>query len=170
MKQEAQAFVAVARQLWDGEDPPEWVAVELARRAWLIAGPERHYSKQDRHEHNTLVFCLQYLTIWLIRVEAASAEMIGEEVPECIENLDAAITEVFDYLQEHRIPDQPRDGRRVICAGVCARVWRARVGKAQPYSTRLGAACEEYWIACGHSDESGTNWEHFLTGLGLSHP
>jgi hypothetical protein len=130
------AFASVARKLWDG-DPPEWVTTELARRAWLIAGPERHYSKQDRREHNTLVFCLQYLTMWLVRVEAASAEAIGEEVPECIENLDAAITEVFDYLQEHRIPDQPRDGRRVICAGVCARAGANVSAKPNPTALPL---------------------------------
>jgi hypothetical protein len=164
----AQPFAAVARQLWDGEQPPDWVAADLAHWALLIGGPERHYARQDRREHDTLVFYLQYLMIWLVRVEAASAELIGEEVPDCIEHLGEAITEVLEYLQEHRIPDQPRDGRRVICAGVCARIWRERVGKAQPYSVPLAAACEEYWIACGH--ESGTDWEHFLTSPGLSHP
>jgi len=96
-------------------------------------------------------------------------EMIGEEYPACIDDLDRALDELLPILAEgverpRRGPK--RDSRRHLCAAVCLGIWREVHGAPQPHSPKLWEACEAYWVACGHpANPSGhtKNWEDFLT-------
>jgi hypothetical protein len=94
----------------------------------------------------------------------------GLECPECVDTVLGALPELIDYLEAQVRPSRKGgrapDSRRLVCAAVCAEVWRLQHGDVQPFSQKLQAACEEYWQSCGNYETSTTgrlkNWEPFL--------
>jgi hypothetical protein len=89
---------------------------------------------------------------------ATTEEEFGFEVLDCIDAASTALTELRYFFEEQRRPARKAgpipDGRRKLCALVCADAWRCIHGTGQPYSRHLQEACEEYWQACGHPETS----------------
>jgi hypothetical protein len=106
---------------------------------------------------------------------ARAAKMAGEEYPRCIDDVTQALDELIPFLAKQvRQPKDGRrpDGRRHLCAAVCAAIWEELYGH-EPYSEKLWEAYELYWQACDHPETSPVksrfrNWERYL--LQLSHP
>jgi hypothetical protein len=80
-------------------------------------------------------------------------KLLGEDPPLCIDATLQALEDLIPVLaqwveepQHHR----PVDLRLRLCALVCLRIWKKVHRKAQPDSRKLWAACEAYWVACGH--------------------
>lgn len=145
-------------------EPPEWLLAELRRFAPLIGS--RRYPPDDLSPAMAAIDCLdEQLDIY-----ATIEERFGLELPDCIDAASRALTELREFFEEQRLPSRKGgrrpDGRRKLCAGVCASAWRRLHGKVEPYSSKLQQACEEYWQACGQRETSTTgrlkNWQPFL--------
>jgi hypothetical protein len=169
----ASPFANVARLIASGKPQPEWLIPALEHYSRLVG--YRNPGPGDEGEERALLKAVQALEQWLAfeaRVYARIEKEFGFPAPTILDDTATQLLELADYLESQLRPPRKGgptpDSRLRVCAGICAEAWRRLHGEAQPYSTHLHTACEEYWIACGHSDESGTDWEHFLTGL--SHP
>jgi hypothetical protein len=157
----------VAAMIANGE-PPDWLLKELARFAPLVGG-RRSDDHEEREDLSRVLAAIDTLEHELY-IQALIEEAFGFETPECIDAASPVLFELREFFEEQRIPARrggpTPDGRRRICAGVCAGAWRRLHGKIEPYSVRLQDACEAYWLACGHAETSTTgrlkNWEPFL--------
>jgi hypothetical protein len=157
-------FTKVARILCGGP-PEEWVIPNLMKYARLVGLPRS--GPEDWEMERKGIECIQYLEDLL-----PGYALLGEYFGVDVSPLDDAMTnlhEVKEYLQVIIEPSRrggpTPDRRKRLCAMVCASTWKELQGEAQPYSTYLQAACEEYWRACGHTDDKSIDWEHYL-----SHP
>jgi hypothetical protein len=139
----------------------------LQQYADVIATTDEKPAKADKQELETLIFCARNLMIGL-DYEFATAELMhDEEGAEKLDELLSGVSAVLEYFKEQRPPQRhggPTPNRsREICAGVCAAIWRERVGKVEPISTYLWKACEAYWRACNRQPTpSEDSWEHYL--------
>jgi hypothetical protein len=153
----------VAAQLCPGP-PPDWVLARLRQNALLVGF---HIGTDNDDVELQLYASALYLRDWLpmyVRV----AKMIGEDYPDCIDPLTTALEELIPILAKDIRPPtahRPPDLRRRLCAAVCLGIWREVRGVEQPYSPKLWAACEAYWVACGHPPNPSGNvkrWERLL--------
>ena len=93
--------------------------------------------------------------------------LLDAETEADFENLSQGADGVIKYLKRnhlHPLKGKQADGRRYMCAVICDRIWAKVHDKHQPYSTKLHAAMEEYWLACGQTSAAGIDWEKVLTG------
>jgi hypothetical protein len=133
----------------------------------LIGG--RRANVDDNSDDRKMLEAARYLERWLPTYTIAEEEF-GLSIPDCVETVLINLPELIEYLESQmRLPRKggpSPDGRRLICAGVCAEIWRRHVGEMQPFSPKLQGACEEYWRACGNPETSAMsnlkNWERFL--------
>jgi hypothetical protein len=143
---------------------PEWLLEELARFAPLIGWPRN--PPDDLSPAMAAIDCLENELV----MYATAAERFDLELPDCIDAASTALVGLREFFEEQRRPARKGgptpDGRRKLCAGVCASAWRRLHDKVEPYSQKLQAACEEYWQACGQSETSTMgrlkNWQPFL--------
>jgi hypothetical protein len=142
----------------------EWVIARLRQNATLVGF--RSGTDDDDVERLLLQSAL-HLQNWL-PMYVRAAEMIGEEYPFCIDDVTTPLEELIPFLARHILQPKdgrPQDARLRLCAAVCLSIWRVVHGREQPYSEKLWAACETYWVACGHpSNPSGNvkRWEQHL--------
>jgi hypothetical protein len=153
----------VAEKLAKGP-PPAWVIDRLRENKPLVG---YHAGHGDDDVERLLFESALHLRDWLqmyVRLE----EMTGEEYPSCIDEVTTGLDELIPFLAKD--VDQPKDGRPTdgrlrLCAGVCLEIWREVHGKGQPYAPQLWAACEAYWVACGHPENPSGNekrWQRLL--------
>jgi hypothetical protein len=162
-------FAPVAK-LISLDDPPDRLTERLAHFAPLIGYRRNAGDDSAIVEVLKAIDCIESE----LRIYAQVQEKFDFlDLPECIDRASQALFEFRQFLEEQRRPSRKGgptpDGRRKLCAGVCAAAWRNVHGVAQPYSTKLQEACEAYWQACGHSETSSTgrlkNWEPFLRAV-----
>jgi hypothetical protein len=157
---------AVAEKLAIGP-PPAWVIERLCRYKPLVGHHTGH--GDDEVERLLLVSALN-LRDWL-QMYVRAGEMIGEEYPLCIDEVTTGLDQLIPILAEdiHQPKDgRPTDGRLRVRAGVCAEIWQDLHAIKQPYSERLWAACEAYWVACGHPENPSGNtkrWQRLLEAM-----
>ena len=160
---------AVAWSLAQGEPPPQWVTPLLFDQGRLING--RQPGPYDDDYTKKLIKKATDLERALSIYGEIESEY-GLPAGEAVEHASTALVELIDHLESELRP--PRrggptpDGRRRICAAVCAYVWRRLHGKVQRYSPRLQEVCEQYWKACGQPEtgdsskgNTAKNWEEF---------
>ena len=158
------AFDDVARMLADHEGLPS----VLAHYALLVGA--RKPTKDDDEGDKRLLEAARYLEEWLPQYTTGE-EALGISVPVCVHEVVDALPELTDFLESQiRAPRKggPNpDGRRKVCAAVCAEGWRLQHGAIHPYSAKLQEACELYWRSCDNPETSKgkgrlKNWEPFL--------
>ena len=165
MKADAKPTIEeVASILCKAAAPQEWVITRLRESAPYVG----YHAKNDNDDVERLLLeSALHLRDWLpmyLKLE----EMTGEEYPLCIDDVTNALDELIPFLASE--VDQPKDGRPPdgrlrLCAAVCLGIWRDIHGVEQPYSPKLWAACEAYWVACGHPQRLSGNvkrWERLL--------
>lgn len=164
----AQSFTAVALLLTNGTPPPEWLIPELERLSPII-GYHRTASPRDEAYDKEMIFAAKNLEQHLRTIVIAEEEFeLG--VTDCVETVLISLPEVIEFLEAQLRPPrkggQIPDGRKRVCAGVCADCWRRLHGAVQPSSPKLQAACEEYWQTCGHPGTSTASnlkhWKRYL--------
>jgi hypothetical protein len=145
----------------------EWVLSRLRQNRPLVG----YHAGTGNDDVERLLFeSALHLRDWL-PMYARAAEMIGEEYPTCIDDVTNALEELIPFLArdiERPKDGRPPDARLRLCAAVCMSIWRDVRGVEQPYSTKLWAACEAYWVACGHPAKLSGNvkrWEEHLLDL-----
>ena len=156
----------VAMALCKGAAPPDWIVARLREWVSLIADTTKDQGDDDidRLLFKSALHLQRLLPLYTVRVY----EMIGEEYPACIDDLDGALDELIPILAEgvERPKRGPKlDPSRHLCAAVCAAIWCEVWGKPQPHSPTLWEACEAYWVACGREEYSSAhikNWEDYL--------
>jgi hypothetical protein len=164
MKADAKPTLEEVAALLCPGPPPEWVLDRLRQNAPLVGF--RTGTDNDDVELQLYASAL-YLRDWLpmyVRV----AEMIGDQYPPCVDEVTTALEELIPILAKDIRPPtdgRPPDLRLRLCAAVCLGIWREVRGVEQPYSPKLWAACEAYWVACGHPLNPSGNvkrWERLL--------
>jgi hypothetical protein len=160
-------IVQAAKLLTKDGDVPDWLVEELWLMARLIRGEK---DKPGDGDVSLAIAVIDVLEHELSVVEAAE-ETFGLETDERVEVASNALYELREFFEElrvHRGKGGPMpDGRRKLCAAVCADIWKKLWGEVQPYSPKLQQACELYWLACGHSESSSEggelrSWERLL--------
>jgi hypothetical protein len=152
--------------LVNGNDP-KLLAVALADYSRLIGS--RRSNKDDDKDADALLLAARVLEE---KLPYYVQDHLGVLTRECIEEILIALPKLIEFLQAQVRPPrkggQSPDGRRKLCAAVCAEAWRHyHHGEVQPFSSKLQEACEVYWQACGNpetGDASGSirNWERSL--------
>jgi hypothetical protein len=135
-----------------GADGVNGVVDELHQYEKLVGHWSGHDSNNDVEQ--TLFACALDLRDRLPRYEKMY-KLVGEEPPLCIEDTLQALESLIPFLAQWvdvPEPNRPVDLRLRVCARVCLRIWEKLHGKAQPDSRKLWAACEAYWVACGHPE------------------
>jgi hypothetical protein len=151
--------------------PVDWVMDRLRINEALVAGAKRNY---DDTVERLMFESALHLDRWLgmySRIE----RQFGIEMPDCIDQVSQGLDELIYFLAEQiKLPGKGGpipDGRRHLCAEVCAEVWQ-ELHSHQPRSEKLWEACEAYWLACGHAETSAVsrlrNWERYLLELSPS--
>jgi hypothetical protein len=145
---------------------PDWAVQELHKWVDLIASSrtEAHGDEIDRLMLESALNLQFLLPLYTVRVY----EMIGEEYPTCIDDVDQGLVELIPILTEGL--ENPKRGKkpdlsRHLCAAVCREIWGKVHGKPQPHSPKLWEACEAYWVACGrpaYPSRHIKNWEDYL--------
>jgi hypothetical protein len=144
--------------------PPGWVLDKLRQNAPLVG---YHTGVDNDNVEQSLLASALYLRDWL-QMYVRAADMLGEEYPLCIDDVTIHLEELIPFLAKdiHQPKDgRPPDLRLRLCAAVCLSIWRDVRGKEQPYSPKLWAACEAYWVACNHPAKKSGNvkrWEQLL--------
>jgi hypothetical protein len=158
-------FASVIAKL--GSNPPDWLPRVLAHYRPLICA--RKPSKDDDADDQRLLKAAQELERGL-RIYSLAEDASGLELPDCVDTVLGELPDLIAFLETQLRPSRKGgkapDSRRLVCAAVCAEVWRFQHGDVQPFSQKLQAACEEYWQSCGNYETSSTgrlkNWEPFL--------
>jgi hypothetical protein len=144
-------FDGVARAIINGEPPP-WLLPVLERFSPFIAGPAATDDVGD--EEKKMLDAARYLEKWLPMYVGLEEAGLGFECPECLEMVLQHLPELIEFLESDIEParkgGRPYDGRRRVCAAVCAEAWRLIHGRIEPHSIYLQRACGAYWRACGH--------------------
>jgi hypothetical protein len=159
----ADRFDDVASKLCKGS-VPDWAITRLQKNAPLV-GYHTHTISDD--VERVLFTSAIILRDWL-PLYAKAAEMLGEEYPDCIDDVSFALDELIPFLAqgvEMPMAHRPPDLRKRLCAGVCSGIWRGIHGIEEPSSPKLWDACEAYWIACGQPGNASGNmkhWERYL--------
>jgi hypothetical protein len=159
-------FGSVIAKLAKG-NPPDWLPRVLAHYRPLIRA--RKPSKDDDADDKRLLKAAQELERGL-RIYSLAEDASGLELPGCVDTVLGELPDLIAFLETQVRPPRKGgkapDNRRLVCAAVCAGVWRLQHGEVQPFSQKLQAACEEYWQSCGNYETSTTgrlkNWEPFL--------
>ena len=147
-------------------DPPDWLPRVLEHYSPLIGAA----NPDDRKDDKLLLDAARVLENGL-RTYSIAEDRFGLRCPECVDTVLGALPELIEYLETQIRPPQKGgklpDSRRLVCAAVCAEVWRLQRGEVQPFSATLQDACEEYWQCCGNTetgDAKGSirNWERCL--------
>jgi hypothetical protein len=168
MKADAKpVFEAVAEKLCKGSAVPDGVITRLLENAPLVG----YYTHTMSDDAERLLFqSALRLRDWL-PLYARAAEMLGEEYPDCIDEISLRLDELIPFLAkgvEMPIAHRPPDPRKRLCAGVCLRIWRDIHGVEEPSSPKLWEACEAYWVACGQPPNPSGNlkqWKRFLQSM-----
>jgi hypothetical protein len=141
--------------------PPDWVLYKLRQNKPLVG----YHAGTDNDDVERLLFeSALHLQNWL-PMYVSAAEMVDEEYPLCIDDVTTALEGLIAFLaREVKQPKRhrPPDMRLRLCPAVCLGIWREVRGIEQPYSPKLWAACELYWVACGHPQNPSGNvkrWE-----------
>ena len=118
----AQSFTAVALLLTNGTPPPEWLIPELERLSPII-GYHRTASPRDEAYDKEMIFAAKNLEQHLRTIVIAEEEFeLG--VTDCVETVLISLPEVIEFLEAQLRPPrkggQTPDGRKRVCAGVCA--------------------------------------------------
>jgi hypothetical protein len=165
-------FAKVAQELANGDPVPPWLPAALKHFARVIG---HHRIDEDDTIERKMIEAAKYLEQWLpmyIRIEEEFG--LGFEHPECVETTLVGLHELIEFLEEDIPRPAPRkggprpDGRRMVCAGVCAEAYRMLHSreKVEPYSRVLQRSCEEYWFACTGEHTKGCdepkNWQDHL--------
>jgi hypothetical protein len=164
MKVDAKPTLEEVAALLCPASPPDWVIARLRQNAPLVG---YHTGTDNDDVELQLYASALYLRDWL-SMYVRTAEMIGEHYPPCIDDVTTALEELIPILAKdiHQPKDsRPPDLRLRLCAAVCLGIWREVRGKEQPYSPKLWAACEAYWVACDHPAKLSGNvkrWERLL--------
>ena len=159
-------FASVIAKLAKG-DPPDWLPRVLAHYSPLISA--RKPSKDDDADDKLLLDAARVLENGL-RAYSLAEDASGLELPDSVDTVLGALPELIEFLETQVRPPgkggKAPDGRRLVCAAVCAEVWRLQHDDLQPFSPTLQEACELYWQACGNAETSTTgrlkNWEPSL--------
>ena len=89
-----------------------------------------------------------------MQLYATVEKVFGFQAPTIIDDTLTALFELAEYLESQLQAPRKRgptpDDRRLICATVCAELWRKVHGTLPSYSRNLQEACEIYWQACGN--------------------
>lgn len=163
------SFAEVATMLAKGDgDPPKWLINDLAQFAPLIGYRTK---APDNEDLPRAIEAIDFLENELC-IHGKIEERFGVEMPDCVDAASNALVELRKFISQQIRPSSKGgpipDGRRKLCAGICADAWHRLHGKRQPYNPRLQEACELYWQACGQpetSEISFRNWERFLDSL-----
>jgi hypothetical protein len=164
----------VASLLCKGKPVPDWVVPRLRKHAALV-GDKTKTDPTDDEIDRKLLESADQLEKWLGRYTMRVYEMVGEEIPDCIEKVLSGLEELMPLIAEGvRIPKRgrPLDDSRHLCAAVCMKIWSEFHHRPQPHSPKLWEACEAYWVACGHpANPSGhiKSWEDYLR-QNIDHP
>jgi hypothetical protein len=158
-------FASVIAKLTKGS-PPDWLPRVLAHYSRLVGA--REPTKDDDAADKLLIDAARVLERGLGEYSAAE-DATGLELPPCVDTVLGGLPEVIEFLETQVRPPRKGgpapDNRRLVCAAVCAEVWRLQHGAIQPYSPNLQEACELYWQACGNDETSKSasgrlkNWE-----------
>jgi hypothetical protein len=154
----------LASKLCKGSAVPEWVITRLQNNA-LLVGYHTHTITDDAER--LLFQSALRLRDWL-PLYARAADMLGEDYPDCIDDVSSALDELIPFLAkgvEMPMAHRPPDLRKRLCAGVCLGIWRDIHGIEEPSSPKLWEACEAYWVACGQPPNASGNlkqWKRFL--------
>jgi hypothetical protein len=164
MKADAKPTLEEVAALLCPASPPDWVIDRLRQNAQLVG----LRTGTDNDDVERLLFeSALHLRDWL-PMYVRAAELIGEEYPRCIDDVTTHLEELIPFLAsevEQPKDGRPRDARLRLCSAVCLGIWREVRGVEQPYGTKLWAACEAYWVACGHPAKLSENvkrWERLL--------
>jgi hypothetical protein len=145
----------------------DWLPRVLAHYRPLISA--RKPTKDDDAADKLLLDAARVLERGLGEYSLAE-DAFGLELPDCVDTVLGALPELIEFLETQVRPPRKGgkapDNRRLVCAAVCAEIWRLQHGDVQPFSPHLQEACEKYWQACGNDETSTTgrlkNWEPFL--------
>jgi hypothetical protein len=163
-------FEEVAAML--GADGDDWAIAKLRESEELIG----YHTGTDNDDVERLMFeSAQHLRTWL-PLYLALEKQAGEECPLFIHDaLNMLDDDLIPFLAEQiNLPrdGRPPDSRLRLCAAVCLSIWQRVKGVAQPYSPKLWAACEAYWVACGHPENQSGNvkrWQRLLEWASSDH-
>ena len=153
-----------------GADGADWVVDELRQYKKLIG----HWAGHDDSNvvEQTLFACAldlrdrlpDYLKVY---------EVLGEDPPLCIDDTLQALEDLIPFLAqwvEEPSSNRPIDLRLRLCARLCLRIWeKLHDGKSQPDSRKLWAACEAYWVACGHPENPSGDLQKWSRHLHCVH-
>jgi hypothetical protein len=162
MKADAKPTLEEVAALLCPASPPDWVLDKLRQNRPLVG---YHTGTVSDDVERLLFQSALCLRDWL-PMYVRAAEMIGEDYPLCIDDVTNALEELIPILaRDIHQPSRPPDPRLGLCAAVCLGIWRDIRGVEQPHSPKLWAACEAYWVACGHPAKLSGNvkrWERLL--------
>jgi hypothetical protein len=150
---------------------PEELVPKLERFIPLLSNPEP--TSEDESQDKKLIADVRELTKRLeqkAQVYATVEKVFGFQAPTIIDDTLTHLFELAEYLegqlQAPREGGPTPNGRRLICATVCAELWLKVHGTLQPYNLNLQEACEMYWQASSNPATSGAenlkNWVPFL--------
>jgi hypothetical protein len=160
-------FEDVARRLCGGDPPPDIVA-RLAKFAPVVSLDSTH-TLQDYLDDVALIAVLKKVEEELQYRIGPAYEFLDDEDDEALkalEELEQAVSAVLPFLESELGPKpvgKPRHTGPQLCAKLCADIWTRSRGKSQPWSTKLHAACQAYWIACGGTTDN-ISWDKVLNG------
>src|SRR5262245_19564262 len=150
---------------------PEQLVPKLERFIPLIGNPQP--TSQDEKQDEKLIADVRELAKRLertVQLYATVEKVFRFQAPTIIDDTLTALFELAKYLESQlrttRKQGPTPDDRRLICATVCAELWRTVHGTLQSYSPNLQEACEIYWQACGNPATSNAenlkDWVPFL--------
>ncbi len=150
---------------------PEQLVPKLERFIALVGNPKP--TSEDENQDKKLIADVRELAKRLerkVQLYATVEKVFGFQAPTIIDDTLTALFELAEYLENQLQAPRKRgptpDDRRLICATVCAELWRKVHGTLPSYSRNLQEACEIYWQACGNpatSDaENLKDWVPFL--------
>jgi hypothetical protein len=165
MKADAKPTIEeVARLLYNGT-APDWVIDRLRQNAPLVG--YHTGAVGDDVERSLFESALRLRDGLQIYVRAAEM-MVGGEYPPCIDAVTTELEELIPFLAkgvDQRKDGRPTDARLRLCAAVCLSIWKEVRGVEQPYAPKLWAACEAYWVVCGHPSKASGNVKRWAAHL-----
>ena len=134
---------------------PEQLVPKLERFIALVGNPKP--TSEDENQDKKLIADVRELAKRLerkVQLYATVEKVFGFQAPTIIDDTLTALFELAEYLESQLQAPRKRgptpDDRRLICATVCAELWRKVHGTLPSYSRNLQEACEIYWQACGN--------------------